>query len=59
MSLPRSEEANPSAGAPTAHQRYIAARHGDEVVGFIQSYVDENDLPALDSVIASIKLDWK
>jgi hypothetical protein len=39
-------------------QRYYAARHGNSIVVFIQSYRDDADLPTLDKVIDSIKLDW-
>jgi hypothetical protein len=42
----------------TVMQRYHAAKHGEHMVVFIQSYTDEADIPALDKVLDSIKLDW-
>jgi hypothetical protein len=49
----------PDGSGLVAHQRYFATRHGDDMICFIQTYVDEADLPTLDAILASIKLDWK
>ncbi|MDP3740646.1 MAG: hypothetical protein Q8R02_24885 [Hyphomonadaceae bacterium] len=38
--------------------RYFAAKRGDDVVLFIQTYRSESDLPELDKILDSIKLDW-
>jgi len=46
-----------AAGASVT-QRYFAARHGVEMVAFIQSYRTEEELALLDKVLDSIKLDW-
>jgi hypothetical protein len=42
----------------TAMQRYFAAKRGKHMILFIQSYTNEADLPVLDKVLDSIKLDW-
>ncbi len=48
------------AGTPiSVNQRYIAARHDNSMIVFIQSYLDDADLAALDGIIKSVKLDWK
>jgi hypothetical protein len=41
-----------------ASQRYYAARHGKDMVVFIQSYNAPEDLAALDGVLDSVELDW-
>lgn len=48
------------AGTPIqVNQRYLAARHGEHMIVFIQSYIDDADIATLDGIINSIKLDWK
>jgi len=48
------------AGTPVqVNQRYLAARHGDSMIVFIMSYLENGDTTALDGIVNSIKLDWK
>lgn len=49
-----------AAGQPIqVKQRYIAAKHDTNMIVLIQSYVDDNDMAALDGIVSSMKLDWK
>lgn len=40
------------------YQRYYAYRHKDDIIAFIQSYGDEDDLALTDAVIDTIRFDW-
>ena len=42
----------------TMFQRYYAARHGNNVVSFIQTYQSPEELAELDKVLQSVKLKW-
>lgn len=42
----------------TVSQSYYAAKHGEYAVGFVQSYINDEQRKATDVVIDSVKLDW-
>lgn len=47
-------------GAPIQiTQRYLAAKRDNSMIVIIQSYMSDSDIPALDGVVNSMKLDWK
>jgi len=50
---------SPTGASIQVNQRYLAARHDNSMIVFIQSYMDDADLAALDGIVSSIKLDWK
>lgn len=49
----------PDGSAVQVNQRYLAAKHDKYMIVFIQSYVDDSDIAVLDSILNSVKLDWK